>query len=207
MSSDRTARDAGALRLVRIVDVRGAHDVARVEACLRGGVSALWLRDPAATGRELFEAALVLRGPTRARTSELWIGDRVDVAIACGADGVQLGRRAVPPERVRAWYGGRMGVSCHDAEELRAAEAAGADHVVVSPVFAVPDKGPSLGLSGLRALRARTRLPVVALGGIGASEVASVRGLGVAGVAVARALSEAADPRAVAQVLAGMTTP
>lgn len=205
MSADRPSRATAALCLVQIVDVAGAGDRTRLEATLSAGVTSIWLRDPAATGRTLFEAASALRALTEAAGRELWIGDRLDVALAVEADGVQLGYRAVPAARVRPWYRGRVGVSCHDAVELRAAEAAGADHVVLSPVFPVPDKGPALGLDGLRALLGQARLPVVALGGITPECVASVRALGVAGVAVARALSNAPSVGMVARALGGVT--
>jgi len=189
------------LRLVHVVDTRGAVDRASLTRLLDAGVTALWLRDPAATGRALFDAARVLRALTSDAGALLLVGDRPDVALAVDADGVQLGHRAVPPEHVRPWYRGRLGVSCHDASDLRAAAAAGADHVILSPVFAVPGKGAPLGLAGLMTLLTSTALPVVALGGITPATVVAVRGLGVAGVAVARALADAADPSVVARTL------
>lgn len=192
---------ADRLSLVHVVDVRGAADRARVAALLRGGVTALWLRDPAATGRALHDAGLLLRATTEEAGALLLVGDRPDVACAIGADGVQLGHRAVPAEHVRPWYRGRVGVSCHDASDLRAAAAAGADHVILAPVFDVPGKGRPLGLEGLEALLLVTRLPVVALGGVTAANAGAVRAIGVAGVAVARALADAVDPEAAARAL------
>ncbi len=192
---------AAPLRLVHVVDARGAADRTRLGSLLANGVTALWLRDPAATGRALHDAAVSLRALTAAAGALLLVGDRPDVALAVEADGVQLGHRAVPPEHVRPWYRGRLGVSCHDASDLRAAAAAGADHVVLSPVFAVPGKGPPLGLEGLATLLTATTLPVVALGGLTPETAARVRALGVAGIAVARALAQAPDPAATARGL------
>ena len=206
MTGDRSPLSTAPLRLVYITDIAHAGDRRRIETVLENGVTSLWLRDPSATGRELFDAAVTLRALTTAAGAALWIGDRVDVALAVHADGVQLGHRAVPAARVRLWFRGRLGVSCHDARDLEAAAAAGADHVVISPVFAVPGKGEALGLDGLDSLLKCTSLPVVALGFITPARVTTVRGLGVAGVAVIRALSDAADPAAVARALAGMTT-
>lgn len=191
----------GPLRLVHVVDARGAADRARLVSILSAGVTALWLREPSATGRELFDVARALRSLTADAGALLLVGDRPDVALAVGADGVQLGHRAVPPEHVRPWYRGRLGVSCHDASDLRAAAAAGADHVVVSPVFPVPGKGAPLGLEGLATLMTATTLPVVALGGVTPSTAARILGLGVAGIAVARALTDAPDPVGVARGL------
>src|SRR5206468_3436784 len=111
----------------------------------------------------------------------LLVGDRIDVALAVGADGVQLGHRSVPVATVRPWYSGWMGVSCHGLADVAAAEEAGADHVVVSPVFGVPDKGAPIGLVGLAEQARSTRLPVVALGGIDPDNVGRVRAVPVAG--------------------------
>ena len=195
------------LRLVYIVDLEAAADADRLEAAFSGGTTCLWLRDPAANGRQLYDAAggLVLR--CRRAGAALLIGDRPDVAMATGADGVQLGRRAPPARTVRPWYRGWMGVSCHSDGDLREAEAAGADHVTISPVFGVPLKGPPLGLEGFAPLAASCRLPVVALGGIDPENAPSLRALGIAGVAVIRALRDAADTRAAATALSGSVTP
>ena len=98
-----------------------------------------------------------------------------------------------------------MGVSCHDAVAIADAVAAGADHVVVSPIFDVPGKGPALGVERLRGLAGAAGVPVVALGGIDRATVVAVRAAGVAGVAVTRALADAAEPGLAARALAGMT--
>lgn len=191
-----------ALHLVYVCDEAGARDGARLDALLSSGVTCVWLRDPEATGRALYEAAGGLLLRCRRLGAALLVGDRVDVALAVGADGVQLGARAIPPRAVRGWYPGWMGVSCHSREELRAAEEAGANHVMLSPVFGVPLKGAPLGLEGLRTLAVGARVPAVALGGIGPESVRGVRAAGVAGVAAIRALRDAPDPRVAAGTLA-----
>ena len=195
-----------ALHLVYVLDVADAKDGDRVDAALSSGVTCLWLRAPEASGRELYEAAgaLVLR--CRRLGAALLVGDRVDVALAVGADGVQIGARGVPPRAVRPWYRGWMGVSCHSAEELAAAVSAGADHVVLSPVHGVPQKGEALGLDGFAALAAPLLLPVVALGGIDASNAAAVRAAGADGVAVIRALRDADDVALAAEALSRAVT-
>jgi thiamine-phosphate pyrophosphorylase len=129
-------------------------------------------------------------------------GARADVALAVGAAGVQLGHRSPPPERVRPWYRGWLGMSCHGSDDLRAAEAAGANHAVLSPVFGVPAKGAPLGVRRLAELAASTPLPVVALGGIDAGNAASLADSGVAGVAAIRGLRDAPDPASAASALA-----
>lgn len=195
-----------ALRLVYVVGAAAALRPAHVEAVLEGGATALWLRAPEATGAELFRLAQDLLARCRRHGAGLIVGDRADVALACGADGVQLGHRAPPAAQVRPWYRGWLGVSCHDAAQLAAARLAGADHAVLSPVFGVPEKGAPLGPLAFARLAARAGLPVVALGGIEPGNVAEVASAGAAGVAVVRALRDAADERAVARgLLAAMT--
>ncbi len=190
-----------ALRLVYVVDLEGAADAPRLEAALSGGVTCLWLRDPAANGRQLYDAAgtLVLRA--RRAGAAVLVGDRADIALAAGADGVQLGRRAPPARTVRPWYPGWMGVSCHAEAEVRAAQDAQADHIVLSPVFGVPLKGPPLGVQGLTVLARGARVPVVALGGIDPANVTALRALGIAGVAAVRAIRDADDPAEAARGL------
>jgi thiamine-phosphate pyrophosphorylase len=194
-----------ALRLVYVVDRESAADTDRLEAACRGGVTAVWLRDPQAGGRDLYDAAGSLLLRCRRLGAAVIVGDRVDVALAVAADGVQIGHRGVPPRVVRPWYRGWLGVSCHTQQDLEGAEAAGADHVVLSPVFGVPAKGEPLGVSRLRELASQMRVPVVALGGIDPSNVAAVRAAGVTGVGVIRAIRDADDPEAAARALSAVT--
>jgi len=192
---------AAALRLVYVVDTAAAADGTRIDAVLEHGVTALWLREPGANGRALYDAAGSLLLRCRRLGAVLVVGDRADVALAVGADGVQLGHRSPPARSVRPWYRGWMGVSCHSVAEIAAATDAGADHVVVSPVFGVPDKGAPLGVEGLARLASGVGPPVVALGGITPENVGLLRRLPVAGVAVIRALRDAPDPAAAARRL------
>jgi thiamine-phosphate pyrophosphorylase len=126
--------------------------------------------------------------------------------MAVGADGVQVGWRAVPAAVLRPVHPGWMGVSCHGEAELRAAEKAGADHLVVSPVFGVPEKGAPLGIDGLRALVRIATCPVVALGGIGPENAAAVAATGVAGLAAIRSIRDAPNPGAAVRSMADAVT-
>ncbi len=194
------ARPVGAaLDLVYIVDEQVGGEA--LEQLLAAGVTSLWLRAHHLDGAQLFRTGQLLRERTRAHDVCLIVGGRADVALAVGADGVQLGFRSPPAERVRPWFDGWLGVSCHDAQELERAARAGADYVTLSPVFAVPDKGTPLGVEGFERLRASVDLPVVALGGIDGSNAAEVRARGASGVAVIRALRGAADPAETARAL------
>jgi thiamine-phosphate pyrophosphorylase len=191
---------------VYVVDLEEAARGERVDRVLDAGVTCLWLRAPGATGRALYDAAGSLLLRCRRMDAALLVGDRADVALAVGADGVQIGARSPPADRVRPWYRGWLGVSCHGAAELEAAAAAGADHATLSPVYGVPEKGKPLGPERLRALVRGTSLPVVALGGVDPGNVSEALGAGARGVAVIRAIRDAADPAAAVRGLLGVVT-
>ena len=201
----RSLRDA--LRLVYIVDREAARDWHRLDTVLAAGATCLWLRAPGSTGAELYRAARDLVWRTHERGAAVIIGDRADVALAVGADGVQLGFRSPPARKVRPWFNGWIGVSCHSESELRSAERAGADYAVLSPLFGVPAKGGPLGTALFQRLTASVDLPVVALGGIDAGNAAEAREAGAAGVAVIRALRDASDPEEAGRRLGGAMTP
>lgn len=186
-------------RLLLVTDLGAAGGlVAPIERALRQetprGV-AVQLRAKALPARELLEAAVALRAITRAAGALLVVNGRIDVAIAAQADGVHLPETGVPPEAVRALMPEALvGVSCHDAAGLARASAEGADYAVLGPIGRVPGKNEPLGVAGFRALRERTSIPVLALGGVGASEVPALVAAGAHGVAVIRAITEARDP-------------
>jgi thiamine-phosphate pyrophosphorylase len=128
------------------------------------------------------------------------VNDRVDVALAVGADGVQLGGGSMPVAAARALIGPGplVGVSTHATLEVDAAARAGADFAVFGPVYPTPGK-TAVGLGPLAA--ATGRLPVLAIGGVTAAGVPAVRAAGAAGVAVIRAILAAADPAAATRAL------
>ena len=196
-----------ALRLVYIVDREAARDWHRLDTVLAAGATCLWLRAPGSTGAELYRAARDLVWRTHERGAAVIIGDRADVALAVGADGVQLGFRSPPARKVRPWFSGWIGVSCHSESELRSAERAGADYAVLSPLFGVPAKGGPLGTALFQRLATSVDLPVVALGGIDSENAAEARQAGAAGVAVIRALRDASDPEEAGRRLGGAMTP
>lgn len=208
-AAESDAPDAlgNALRLIYVVGREAARDWKRLESALEGGVTAFWLREPLASGSELYRTAKELAWRARERGAALIVGDRTDVALAVGAAGVQLGVRSPPARRVRPWYRGWIGVSCHSEAELLGAQSAGADYAVLSPVFGVPRKGEPLGTALFGRLRRAVSIPVVALGGLEAGNVQAVRDQGAAGVAVIRALRDSADALATARELAGVMTP
>jgi thiamine-phosphate pyrophosphorylase len=190
-------------RLHAITDERIARrsdldDVAKELAAAGGANLALHARGRALTGLEHYELAnrLTVYPPTH-----LFVNDRLDIALALNAAGVQLGRGSLPPSAARQldvrWWIGR---SVHDLAEAEAARAEGADYLVVGPVFATathPDR-TALGVGRLRDI-VQLGLPVIAIGGVTLGGAREVIAAGAYGVAAIRALWDAAEPATVAR--------
>ena len=210
-----TIHDPRLLRLQAITDgrVAAAHGHSLqgvVRELLAAGVRLVQLRDKEADGRRLYEQACQLLALTRPVGALLVIDDRVDVALAAGADGVHVGQDDLPAAEVRrlAGPGLLLGVSCATPEEATRAERDGADYLGVGSVFPTgskADAGEPIGLPGLQRVVVATRLPVVAIGGITAENAASVMAVGAAGIAVVSALMGASDPLAAARTLMRVT--
>lgn len=201
-------RDSDTLRLHLVTDsaLCGARGIlAVVEAAVRGGVTCVQLREKSLATRAFVERARALKAWLAPLGVPLLINDRVDVALACGADGVHVGQSDMAPEDVRRLMpGGLIGLSVESLAQLAAAERAPVDYYGISPVFATRSKhdaAPALGLDGLRAIRAGTRRPLVAIGGIDAGNAAQVMAAGADGLAVVSALCSSANPEAAARAL------
>jgi thiamine-phosphate pyrophosphorylase len=196
------------LRLCLVTDstLCGERGVlAVVEAAVRGEVSCVQLREKALDTRAFVERARALKAWLAPRRVPLIINDRVDVALACGADGVHVGQNDMAPEDVRRFMPqGLVGLSVESLAQLPAAERAPVDYYGISPVFATAtkhDAARALGLEGLRSIRARTTRPLVAIGGIHAGNAAAVIAAGADGLAVVSALCTAVDPASAARAL------
>ncbi len=180
-----------------------------VAAAVQGGATVVQLRDPAATGRQLYELARALHHLLEGTGVPLFVDDRVDVALAAGADGVHLGQSDLPAPAARRLVGPtmRIGWSVHDRVELDEAcrwPAGTVDYLGIGPVFPTTTKADAkspLGLDGLAALVATSPLPCVAIGGITLERAAGVWTTGVAGLAVVSAVCTAEDPAAAARAL------
>jgi thiamine-phosphate pyrophosphorylase len=161
---------------------------------------AVQLREKDLCARELLLLGSAVLEVCRARGVPLLVNERVDVALALGADGVHLGAGALPAREVRRiWPQARIGVSCHSSEEL-VERSDGADFAAWGPVFATPSKaqfGPPLGSRGLAEARAMG-VPLVALGGINSTNAGGLSALGFSGIACIRAVFSAQDPAAAA---------
>lgn len=207
------ARDPHALRqrlrlywVMDGTDLDSAQGRARVVDALQSGVSCVQLRDKHSDTTQLIERAQILLRLARPWRVLVLVNDRVDVALAAGADGVHLGQNDTPLVQARAALGpyAVIGLSLEYPDQLVSADAIAADYVAVSPVFDTPTKtntAPAWGVEGLRHARQFTRSPLVAIGGIDAARLPAVWATGVDGVAVVRAISQATDTGAAATQL------
>jgi thiamine-phosphate pyrophosphorylase len=175
-----------------------------VSEAIDGGANLVQLREKELPGGELYDLALALRDVVHGR-GLLFVNERLDVAQACGADGVHLPERGLPIRIVRELVGESLlvGRSVHSVEAAVRAQREGADFVQVGTVFATrskPDVQPA-GLELVSAVRATVSIPVLAIGGIDATNVSKVMRAGADGVAVISAIMDAEDPRAAARKL------
>ena len=190
-------------RIARRTDL---GDIARELAAGGGADLAFHARGHNLTGLEHYELAVRLRPPgsplgSVSPTVRLFVNDRLDIALAVGADGVQLTPGSLSPEEARRlsarWW---IGKSVHDLAEAEAAQAGGADYLLAGPVFPTathPDR-PPLGLGPLRDIVA-LGLPVIAIGGVTARNCGDVRDAGAHGAAAIRALWDATEPAVAAR--------
>jgi thiamine-phosphate pyrophosphorylase len=150
------------------------------------GRVAVQLREKDLGGRALFELARALRGVTAAAGAPLFVNDRIDVALAAGADGVHLGGGSLGAAQARRIAPGlHVAASTHNEAEVTAAAAAGVDFVVFGPVFETPSKPGAVALTGLDGLARACRhgVPVLALGGIQPENAHACLTAGAAGLA------------------------
>lgn len=171
-----------------------------VRRAVAGGVTAVQVREKDIAVRDFVEETRVVREFLAGTDVPLYVNDRIDVALAVGADGVHVGQEDLPAADARRLIGPELylGVSVATESEARQALADGADYVSVSPVFLTPTKPDAdldVGLGGIARIRAVVdRAPVLAIGGIDASNARSVVMAGSDGVAVVSAIMSADDP-------------
>jgi len=180
---------------------------ASIAHAIAAGVDWVQIREKDLPARRLLALAeTAVREARQHGTTRVVVNDRLDVALAAHAHGVHLGKRSMPVDLVRRLAPPEflVGVSCHSLEEARAAEAAGADYLLLGPIFPTPSKlqyGPPLGLATLREVTLQISIPVIALGGITADRVAACREHGAAGIAAIRLFQEADSIRALVDSL------
>jgi thiamine-phosphate pyrophosphorylase len=171
-----------------------------LQQALEGGVKAVQLREKDLSGKEMYLLAEKARNLCARYRAALFINDRIDIARAVDADGVQLGKTSLPVEVARGLLGrhGILGASTHSLEEAREAERQGADFILFGPVYFTPSKafyGAPQGLTALKKIVENVMLPVYAIGGIKPGNVADVIATGARGVALISAVMDAVDPK------------
>jgi thiamine-phosphate pyrophosphorylase len=172
----------------RLIDV--------VTAAVEAGVDLIQLREKRLTGKLLFELTQNVAEISSGSRTKLLVNDRLDIAVAAGADGVQLTSTsiAVASVRPRVPDDFMIGVSCHSAADVSEAERRGADFALFGPVFASPGKGDGVGLATLREIcRAAPNIPIFAIGGVDQTNYQSVLHAEAAGFAAIRALNDVAS--------------
>lgn len=190
------------LRLTLVTDrtqTRGRELAAVVGECLAAGLPAVQVREKDLGAADLAFLCRRIRGLTLDTGALLVVNDRVDVALAVGADGVQRASTSLPVKDIRALVGTRLriGASVHSLPEALEAEVNGADWLVFGPVYDTPSKrafGLPQGLDKLARVATAVRIPVIAIGGVTPERVREVRRAGASGVAVISAILTADSP-------------
>ncbi len=186
-----------------------ASVVDTVRRAVAGGITAVQVRDPAATTRDLAALAGAVRQALSGTGIPLIVNDRADIALAVGADGVHVGQHDLDPVAARRLIGPdlHLGLSVSTTDELAAAltlPPGTVDLLGVGPVRDTPSKtdaSPALGLAGLAAVCGASTLACVAIGGLTVGDAAAVKHTGAVGMAVISAICGQPDPAAAAAAL------
>jgi thiamine-phosphate pyrophosphorylase len=182
----------------------------KVESVARAEVDWIQLREKDLDGRRLFRLAQEARQRVPAGCKVL-VNDRLDVALAAGADGVHLGERSLPVGQAKRFLRDRsgvaeflVGVSTHSLKAVQEAETSGADYVIFGPIFATPSKleyGPPQGVEQLAAACRAVSIPVFAIGGITLENTRECATAGAAGIAAIRLFQDADNIAEVVRAL------
>lgn len=191
---------------------RGRSLVDVVSAAVQGGVTMVQLREKDASTRDFLAEALALKTMLKPLGVPLIINDRVDIAQAIDADGVHVGQSDMPVEIVRQLIGPDkiIGLSITNRTQIEREDAKRADYLGIGPLYLQTTKANAstpLGVEGFRVLRALSFKPVMAIGGLNASNSAEVLDAGADGLAIVSAIVGADDPKAAAAAVAKLFKP
>lgn len=162
-----------------------------VKRVLDAGITFIQYREKQRTRREIYYEAERLRALTHAYKAVFIINDHADIALAADADGVHLGQDDLPLREARRIMGSRfVGISTHTLEQVKEAEAGGADYIGFGPIFhtITKDAGRPKGIDIIKAIKQNCGIPIVAIGGISIDSAAEVMNAGADAIAVATAL-------------------
>jgi thiamine-phosphate pyrophosphorylase len=187
--------------------------LAKIRAAMAVGVDWVQIREREMPARELLALAKAAVG-AREGDARILVNDRLDVALAAGAAGVHLGGASAPAREVVRWLRETnapakilVGVSCHNLEEARSAEDAGASYVFFGPVFDTPSKklyGPPQGIARLAKICSAVSIPVIAIGGVNEGNGAECLRAGAAGIAAIRMFQESREPEKLKRAIANL---
>jgi thiamine-phosphate pyrophosphorylase len=178
---------------------RSLQDI--VSQTVQGGAAYVQLREKDLSTRDFVEEAVAIKKLLFPFHVPLIINDRIDIALACGADGVHIGQEDMPYATARKLMGEKaiIGLSVETWADVEASQNLDVDYIGVSPVFATPTKTDTKepwGLEGLRKIKSFSRHPLVAIGGINESNARTVVKAGADCLAVVSAVCSADDPAA-----------
>ncbi|MFA0439593.1 thiamine-phosphate diphosphorylase [Vibrio sp. 10N.286.49.C2] len=182
-----------------------------VQQAVQGGVTMVQLREKHDDVRAFIEKAAAVKEILADSGVPLIINDRVDVALAVDADGVHLGQSDMPVHLARRLIGNDklLGLSIENEQQLEQANTLPIDYIGLSAIFSTPTKTnikKEWGLEGLQFALQQTTLPIVAIGGINTSNLATIAQTGVDGVALVSAISHAKSPQLAARELIDLFT-
>jgi thiamine-phosphate pyrophosphorylase len=187
-------------KLYPITDSRitGLSHAEQVEQLAAGGATLIQLREKLASPREFYESALEAMKTARRLGVQIIINDRLDIAIAAGADGAHLGQDDLPPERARAIAGPEfiIGFSTHNLKQALEANFAAIDYLAIGPVFQTSTKenpDPVIGLETIGEIKRRISKPLAAIGGITLDRAQETIAAGADSIAVISDLYSTSD--------------
>ncbi|MFV0417201.1 MAG: thiamine phosphate synthase [Dysgonomonas sp.] len=177
-----------------------------VETAVRGGVSMVQLREKDASTKEFYELAMKIKACLKPYNVPLIINDRLDIALACDAEGLHIGQSDMPYEIVRKLLGKNkiIGLSVENVQDAKEANNLDVDYIGISPVFDTQtktDTSKALGLEGIKEISRICRHPSVGIGGINISNAADIISAGADGISVVSAIMSAQDPMESARQL------
>jgi len=177
-----------------------------VETAAKGGVTIVQLREKNMETRDFIEEAQRIQKILKSYNIPLLINDRVDVALAIGADGVHLGQKDMPYQMARNILGDKaiIGLSVESIEQAKEANQFDVDYIAISPVFTTPTKEEltqELGIKGVKEITSLSRHPAVGIGSIKAYNAQEIIEAGADGIAVVSGICSADDPEEAASEL------
>lgn len=177
-----------------------------VEEAVKGGVSLVQLREKDCSTKDFYDLSMRMKAILKPYHIPLIINDRLDIALACDAEGLHIGQSDMPYAVARKWLGKDkiIGLSVENIEDVMEANKLDVDYIGISPVFSTPtktDTATALGLEGIREIMNISRHPSVGIGGISRANAHEILNAGANGISVVSAIMSADSPQESARQL------